>query len=206
MVFPLYIVDEDVVFFGLTVVLIFLMLLVSFFVGWWLSRNRVSPCPYTGRALRRGSDLHYTIVEKVLRYLFDIYQYDNRLFDLSRAAICRDTGRIFPESVTWYRTVHVDWTFLQKRYPGKYVSYGSLTEEQKLVIQSQHESLEGFQVEFSSPTSTPRLVEPEYVYRKPGPLYVDVDTGILLGWKCVPDTDLEVLIVQKPKKSFLRGI
>lgn len=135
-----------------------------------------------------------------------MHEYDNGLFDLSRAAICRTTGRIFPDSVTWHGSIRVDWNFLQKRYPGEYVSWGSLTQEQKTIIKEKHLSLEGFQTEFSSPKSSPRLIEPQYAYASPGPLYVDIRTGILLGWKCVPDTELEVLIVQKPFEKYLPGI
>ncbi|HEV8052714.1 MAG TPA: hypothetical protein VGP47_09475, partial [Parachlamydiaceae bacterium] len=80
-----------------------------------------------------------------------------------------------------------------------YVSWGSLTAEQQGIIRNGHDSLEGFQTDFSSPNPLPRAVEAKYALSKPGPLYVDINTKVLLGWKCVPDTDLEVLIVQKPK-------
>ena len=135
-----------------------------------------------------------------------MHEYDNKFFDLNKAAICRTTGRIFPDSVTWYGAVEVDWNFLQKRYRGEYVSWGSLTEEQKTIIKERHLSLEGFQTKFSSPNPSPRFIEPEYAYTIPGPLYVDIRTGILLGWKCVPDTELEVLIVQKPFEKYLPGM
>jgi hypothetical protein len=141
-------------------------------------------------------------MEKVLRYLYRYKQYDNRLFDLSKASFCRETGRIFQDSITWYDTISVDWGFLQKRYPGNYVSWGSLTLEQQSDIRDRHDALDGFQTERSSRRSSPRDVEPEFAFTKPGPLYVDVNTGILLGWKEVPGTDLEVLIVQKPKPAL----
>lgn len=127
-----------------------------------------------------------------------MHQYDNRIFDVKKAAICRETGRIFPECITWYDTIKVDWTFIQKRYPGTYVSWGCLTEAQQEAIRDVHETLDGFQTRFSSQTPSPRLVEAKYAFEKPGPLYVDVTTGVLVGWQCVPDTELEVLIVQKP--------
>ena len=133
-------------------------------------------------------------------------EYDNKLFDLNKAAVCRMTGRIFPDAVTWYGAIDVDWDFLQKRHPGEYVSWGSLTEGQKTIIRERHLSLEGLQTEISSPTPSPRLVEPEYAHTVPGPLYVDIRTGILLGWKQVPDTELEVMIVQKPYETYLPGI
>ena len=197
---------QDYAYFFAILLFVFLALAASFIFGWWMSRREVAPSPYTGNPLRKGSDLRYLTIEKVLRFLYDMHDYDNRMFDLNRAAICRETGRIFPEAITWYGARKVDWDFLQKRYPGKFVSWGSLPEEQQLLIRDRHVSLEGFQIEYSSPTPVPRSIEPEYAYRKPGPLYVDVESGILLGWKCVPDTELEVLILQKPKEEYIPGI
>lgn len=198
--------EQDLKYFGLLLFLVFLGLLASFLYTLWLDRNPSCPCPYTGHPLRKGTDIHWLTVEKVLRYLFDMHDYYNRLFDLSRAAYSRTTGRIFPDSVTWYGNIKVDWGFLQKRFPGKFVSWGSLTDEQKIAIMDRHKSLEGFQTKLSSPKPSPRDIEPIYAQAKPGPLYVDVETGVLVGWKCVPDTELEVLIVQKPEEKYLPGI
>ncbi|NGX43291.1 MAG: hypothetical protein K940chlam7_01586 [Chlamydiae bacterium] len=197
---------QDIVYFGAALSLVFLALSASFYFGWWMSRRSVCPCPYTGHPLRLGSDLRYYTIEKVLRFLYDMHDYNNRMFDLNHAAVCRETGRIFSEAITWYDRIKVDWNFLQKRYPGKFVSWGSLSVEQKVIIKDKHHSLKGFQTEFSSPTPSPRQIAPEYIYTKPGPLYVDIDTGVLLGWKIVPDTELEVLIVQKPVEEYLPGI
>ena len=69
-----------------------------------------------------------------------------------------------------------------------------------MVIRRQHGSLDGFQTDHSSSQSIPRLVEPEFAYLKPSPLLVDFNTATLMGWKQVPGTDFEVLIVQKPQK------
>lgn len=124
------------------------------------------------------------------------------MFNLDKAALCRETGRLFPNAVTWYGTIKVDWTFLNKRYPGHYISWGSLSDYQQEIIRSAHETVEGFQTEYSSRRTAPSQVEPFYAMTVPGPLYVDLDTKVLLGWKCVPLTDLEVMIVQKPKPIF----
>jgi hypothetical protein len=167
-----------------------------------MSGRAMGISPYTGIPLRRATDLTYFAAERVLRFLYEFQQYDNRIFKLSRAAYCRETGRIFTNCVTWLDTVKVDWTFLQKRYPGSYVSWGSLNKDQQQAVRDAHESLEGFQTEISSPTPSPRGIEPEYAYTKPGPLYVDIETKVLLGWMVVPSTDLEVLIVQKPVRGF----
>lgn len=198
--------NQDIVYFGALLVLVLLGLVAVSIFNWWVSRNPTCPSPYTGRPLRSGTDLHWMTTEKVLRYLYDMHEFHNRMFDLRKAAICRETGRIFPDAVNWYGSMRVDWSFISKRYPGNFVSWGSLTEVQKLHIIDMHESLEGFQVDASSPQPSPRDLEKDYAYTTPGPLYVDVSTGILMGWKSVPETELEVLIVQKPIERYLPGI
>lgn len=189
-----------VILFAAVIVGSFVLLFVLFWLGWRLTQRSHSVSPYTGIPLRRMSGISYYSAEKILQYLHGLHQYDNRIFKLSRAAFCRETGRIFQDCVTWYDIINVDWTFLQKRYPGHYVSWGSLSDEFQKVIRDSHPSLEGFQAGESSPTPAPRGVEPEYAYLKPGPLYVDPETKVLLGWKIVPGTQFEVLIVQKPIK------
>lgn len=185
---------------ALAIVVVFFILFVSLWVGWWLSDRIYGVSPYTGLPLRRATDLSFYSAEKVMRYLYEYKQYDNRIFKLSRASFCRDTGRIFQDSVNLLEIIRVDWNFLQKRYPGLYVSWGSLNRDQQQAIKDAHYTLEGFQIYNSSPNPAPRLIEPDYIYTKPGPLYVDLQTKVLIGWKIVPGTDLEVLIVQKPKK------
>lgn len=196
--------DSDVIIFGFAFLFIFVAIIVAFFWGAWIKKHSVALSPYTGHPLRRASELPYESARKVLKFLYDRHEYDNRIFDIKRASFCRETGRIFPDTVSWLDTIHVDWNFLRKRFPGNFVSWGSLTEVQQSVIQKAHESLEGFQVEYSSSKYSPSAIESEYLYTKPGPLYVDMDAKVLLGWQCVPDTDLEVLIVQKPK--YITGI
>lgn len=163
-----------------------------------MSRREASLSPYTGLPLRRASGLSYAATEKVYRYLYEMHQYENRIFDLRKAALCRETGRLFPNCVTWYDVIQVDWTFINKRFPGNYVSWGSLNDDQQTALRNVHESLDAFQTAFSCGHPSPRQIDAQYVYEKPGPLYVDVNTGTLVGWQCVPDTQLEVLIVQKP--------
>lgn len=198
--------SSDIAYFIFAVFFVFLALVFSFIFSLWVNRRRTTPSPYTGHPLRKGSELPSQTIEKVLRFLYDMHEYDNRLFNLNLAAFCRQTGRIFPNAMTWYGVIAVDWDFLKHKFPGEFVSWGSLTEEQKTIIRERHLSLEGFQTEISSTKPSPRAVEPEYAFAKPGPLYVDVRTGILVGWKCVPDTELEVLIVQRPFEKYLPGI
>ncbi len=188
----------QVVAFGLTILMVFLLLFLLFFLTWKITQQPPSPSPYTGMPLRRATSLSYFSIERILRYLYGLHQYDNQVFDIKKAAFCRETGRIFPDCVTWYDVIKVDWTFIQKRHKGNYVSWGSLTEMQKKSIEAMHDTLQGFQTAHSSPHPSPRMVEEAYAFEKPGPLYVDIETGVLVGWQCVPETDLEVLIVQKP--------
>lgn len=188
----------DIALFGIFILVTILLLFALFLYGLWLDRRPNSLSPYSRLPMRRASELSYYTSEKVLRYMYDIHEYDNRIFDLQNAALCRETGRIFPNAMTWYGKVRLDWTFLQKRFPGKYVSWGSLSQAQQNSILNAHDSVEGFQVEFSSPNPQPSAIEAKYALASPGPLYVDIDTKVLLGWKEVPGTEVEVLIVQKP--------
>lgn len=190
--------DMQIALFGIFILVLVLVLFVLCIYGIWLSRRPPSLSPYSRKPLRRATDLSYYAAEKLLSFLYKLHQYDNRIFSLKKAALCRETGRIFPNAVTWYDKIDVDWNFLKKRYPGNYVSWGSLTTEQQEIIRNVHDTLEGFQTDFSSPYFSPKQLEAKYAFAKPGPLYVDIATKVLIGWKCVPDTDLEVLIVQKP--------
>ena len=185
---------------GIALLLVFLGFFVVFMIALFIQRARPDVSPYSGLPLRAGGDLSYAAREMILRYLFKLKAYDNRMFDLSKAAVCRETGRVFPEAINIFSQIKVNWGFLTKRYPGLYVSWGSLSEEQKVEVLSHHAEVKGYQMEKSSPTSSPRLIEPEFALVKPGPLYVDFEKKVLLGWKEVPDTEFEVLIVQKPIK------
>jgi len=190
---------SNVVLFAFLILLAFFFLCVAFWVGWRLSQKTPSPSPYTGSPLRRGSDLSYYNVERVLRYVYMLQDYNNRIFLLRNSAFCRETGRIFPDCIGWLDTINVDWGFIKKRYPGNFVSWGSLSKAQQDAVIEAHESLEGFQTEFSSKEPMPKAVEPEFAFLKPGPLYVDIDSFVLVGWKNVPDTTLEILVVQRPQ-------
>lgn len=190
-----------VLFLGVAILLCFFVLFVAFWVGWRLSQRSQGLSPYTGLPLRKATDLSYYSIDKYARYMRSFHQYDNQIFDLRRAALCRETGRLFPNAVGWFDIIRVDWNFLQKRYPGNYVSWGSLNVEQKEAVREAHDNnLEGFQTEVSCPNPVPRMIDSKYAYTKPGPLYVDLQTKVLLGWKEIPETELEVLIVQKPIK------
>lgn len=190
---------EWVLIFAFVVLGSFFFLFAAFWFGYLFVNREGSVSPYTGIPLRRASELPYYAKERIARFMTSFHQYDNRLHSFNRAAFCRETGRIFFNCVTWVDTVNLGWDFLQKRYPGQYVSWGSLNDLQKEAIRKAHESLENFQTVYSCPHPAPRAIDSEYILTKPGPLYVDLQTRVLLGWQIVPGTELEVLIVQQPK-------
>ena len=192
--------ESWVVLLSLTILATLILLAAVFWYTWKTFRQTAGVSPYTGMPLRKATDLPYFSVERTFTYLNSYHQFDNRIFLLRRSTFCRETGRIFQNTISWLGIAQVDWSFLVKRYPGDYVSWGSLTPEQQRYIRQSHDSLEGYQTEISSPFPSPREITPEYIYTKPGPLYVDFNRKILLGWKIVPGTNLEVLIVQKPVK------
>ncbi len=185
-------------------IMIFLVLLMVglLWVGWRATKVRMPTGPYGKLPLRRSIELPYATIGKTYLFLTGLHQYDNRMFNIHRAMTCRATGRIFPNSMDLFGRVKLDWTFLQNRYPGAYVSWGSLNDAQMADIKRAHHSLEGFQTEFSCPNPSPRAITEEYALASPGPLYVDLETKVLLGWKRVPGTEIEVLVVQHPRKFY----
>lgn len=187
-------------FFTLLFLAVFALIAVSCFAI-WLKFQSDSPSPYSKMPMKKASELPLDSMIKILRYLYELRDYDNRIINIKKAAICRETGRVFPDCVTWYGRIKLDWTFLYKRYPGHYVSWGSLTSDQQISFIDAHDTLEGFQTDISSPEYSPRDITPEYALTVPGPLYVDMNTKVLLGWKKVPGTSFEVLIVQKKKRE-----
>lgn len=192
--------QSDVVYFGFFLLFIFLAFFAIFVISHKI-RNKQALSPYTGIPLRRGRDMPYASMEKVLRFLYNRHEYDNKIFTIANSAVCRETGRIFPNCTSWLGTINVKWDFLQKRFPGTYVSWGSLSDAQREAIIAVHDSLDGFQTEFSCPLPSPNAIEPQYAFAKPGPMYVDLSTRVILGWQIVPGTPFEVLIVQRPRQQ-----
>jgi hypothetical protein len=178
--------------------LVFAIMVALLWVGWWVTNRRGSRCPYTKALMRPGEDLAFSAATRVQHFLSSMDDPANPAFELRYAAISQDTFRIYSDCVNIFGVVKLDWGFLKKHHPGHWVSWGSLSEEQQKTIKARHRTLEGFQTESSSLNPRPRDVELYFAALKPGPLYVDVSTATLLGWKIVPSTDLEVLVVQKP--------
>lgn len=190
--------DQDILLFGLVLFFVLAGLLGYFFYTFFSIHPRVDASPYSGMPLRKGREITYEKKDKIFQFLNTLSHYENRPFDLEKAAFCRETGRIFPNAINWSGKVSLDWGFIVKCYRGNYVSWGSLSPEKQKEIKQLHGSLEGFQLQTSSQNASPRLVEEKIALIKPGPLYVDPETNVLVGWKIVPGTELEVLVVQKP--------
>ncbi|QLH35518.1 MAG: hypothetical protein HWD61_04670 [Parachlamydiaceae bacterium] len=88
-----------------------LVTFASYIISYRVMNRPPSLSPYTKFPLRRAMDLSFDSKERVLRFLFNMHQYDNPMFDFEKAALCRETGRIFPNALTWYGTIKLDWTF-----------------------------------------------------------------------------------------------
>lgn len=198
--------DIDIVFFSAALFFVLAGLVAYFFYTFIAMNRRPDVSPYSGMPLRYAKELTFSNRDKVNRFLKSLHDFDNRPIDFHDAAFCRETGRIFPHSVTWSGAIKMDWGFIKRRFPGNFVSWGSLSPEKKKEIEMAHGPLFEYQREISSKNPSPRLVEEWEALSKPGPLYVDPDTKILMGWRMVPETDLEVLIIQKPISFKLLNI
>lgn len=198
--------DWEIVQFGIVLFLVLAALVVYFFYSFISYSRRGDVSPYSGVPLRPGREMTFATQDRVNRYLSELHDFDNRPIDFTKSSFCRETGRIFPNSIMWHGAIKLDWSFIRKRYPGNFVSWGSLGIEKRKEIEAVHNDLSEYQREVSSRNPSPRLVEESIALTKPGPLYVDPDTKVLMGWKQVPETDLEVLIVQKPISIKLLNI
>ena len=193
--------DTQVFLFSILVLGVFFLFFFIAYASWKLQQEENGPSPYSGMPLMSGTRLPIVGRIRVELFLKSFHQYENRSFDMSRAAICRETGRIFPQSRIWPWKYEVDWDFLQKRFPGHYVSWGSLSHDQQRTIREAHDGrIVGFETDFSCFNPLPKDIDKVYALHDLGPLYVDIDTKVLIGWQKVPETELEVLIVQKPTK------
>ncbi len=167
-------------------------------LGWYVAKTRGSLSPYTKLPMALGTDIAPSIRRFVDSFLESHSQPENPPIDFTKAAICPKTGRIFTNCVSKKEIIRLDWSFLQKRYPGNYVSWGCLSESEQAQIRLCHETMAGFQTATSCWKPLPKDIDAYYAMTKPGPLYVDRATKILLGWKQVHGTEFEVLIVQPP--------
>jgi hypothetical protein len=169
-----------------------------FYIGWHFFNRPGTKSPYADIFLNDAATLTYDAVRHVHAFMTMLPQPENAFFDITKAAVCKTTGRLFPDSIGKRGVVTLKKSLIQQRYPGRYMLWETLTEQQKSLVIAAHDTMEGFQLQGSATSSRPYEIRRCYRRLKPGPLYVDRKTNILVGWKNVPETDLEVLVVQKP--------
>lgn len=182
----------------LSFVLVIGVMIFLLWIGWFSSKKRGSLSPYSKMPMKLGIDIAPSMRRYVDEFILSHTQPENEPFDFDTAAICQETGRIFPKAVIRGQFVRLGWDFLERRYPGTYVSWGSLSQEEQATLRMLHDTLAGYQIETSCPLALPSQIDSYYALTKPGPLYVDRVKKVLLGWKEVPGTEFEVLIVQLP--------
>lgn len=176
---------------------VFLLLLLFWYLGWRWMNSSTSRSPYGGGELRRGDELSYASVLHLEKFLQSLPEEWRPIFDLNDAAVCQSTGRIFPSSLNRFGVLRVNWAFLKRFHKGALYSWGSLSPRERAFFEKAFPNLDRFQTSQSSCRPHPSDVERKYVLLKPGPLYVDLQNQTLLGWVCVPHTDLEVLILRR---------
>lgn len=197
-------VNQAFIVFGSIVGILIGVLLLFLFLGWKRQVVHGNRSPYTQAIMQFGVDIARSLQKQVNSFLEEFPEEDNPQIDFTKAALCPVTGRIFTKCVTRGVKIDLDWSFLHKRFPGtkempsSFVSWGALSEEERGELRVIHPSLEGFQIEQSSPYPRPERIDREFALLSPGPLYVEKATHILVGWKRVPGTSFEVLIVQRP--------
>lgn len=181
-------------------VLLFLILVMAaiLWVGWWMTNRSGAKSPYTGLEMKRGEDLAFSAVHSIQKYLDGLSDPLNPEIEIRHAAICHQTGRVFSNAVNGFGVIRLDWDFLEKRARGNWISWGALSEQQREEILFCHDSLQGYQTEDSCKEPNPEKVDLYHATLSPGPLYVDCTSRHILGWKKVPDTGLEVLVLQRP--------
>ncbi len=177
------------VFFQSTALLYFLFALMGlvaialfFVIGWYFCIRSGSRSPFTGQPFCKGRDLPYPSACNVYTFLQEYESPLNPLFSLHTSAVCRDTGRIFPNSLNTFGVIKVSKNYLNQRMKASWVSWDKLDEEDKQRVQLAHTSLEDFSLEEKSS------------------LFLDPESLILIGWRSVPNTELAVLQVQQPNE------
>jgi len=187
---------------GILIALVFLLVCI-FWITWKREGIRGDRCPYCKRSLRLGGDVAVSLAGIVNAFLQEESQEENPPIEFPLASYCPETGRIYPKSVSEKERIQLSWDFIKRRWPGTFISWGALSEEEKGVVRLLHGSLDGFQTEYSSTLPNPESVGGEFSSLSPGPLYIDRETKTLLGWKKVPGTYFEVLVVQQPQFQSL---
>ncbi len=166
---------------GLLAVGVLLLAAASFFY-WWIYQRKARS-PFTGKKLLPATCILYPAAEKIALFM----QAEKQVpIDWEQATFCPDTRRIFPKSLNQLGAVALPSPYWRGVYDKpSLTAWLFLTDEQKDEMFQLHGAIKGFQLGHQ---------------KRPGPLFVDLKSKTLVGWKQVPDTDIEVLIVHYPEK------
>jgi hypothetical protein len=184
-----------------------LLFAVVFGIGYWITQRPHTRSPFTDSPLLSASNLSFQAMQKVHSFVHALPLGSICKLDLNEAGVCRQTGRIFPNCTNRFGIVILPKNYLELYYPAKLIPWSALSSEQQTLIRQQHITLEKFQISWynsSQPSVNSKFIyDSSYLLTKPGPLFVDLATATLVGWQCVPDTELELLIIQRPKEKAL---
>jgi hypothetical protein len=171
------------------------LIALFFLAGWWIYNRDHQTTPYGTGPLCRGTDLSFSALEQLHKFTL---QEGQQPIQLEKASVCLQTGRVFPHTINRRKVIRTGWAFLPK---GEWIHWGALTDEEKTIIGETHSTLEGFQTLHAPTEPSPKRVPRAFTLVKPGPLYVNLSTKELIGWKCVPGTDLEILVSMQKQPS-----
>ena len=167
-------------------IIFFSLIIGATYYLYWRTHLKGRKSPFSGKILARGEEIFYASAEKIHLFSSELSQPENAPIDLTKAVFCRETNRIFSSSINAFGEIDLTRNYLKKYYSSKLVSWFRLRESEKLKLASMHTSLEGFQVGKGL---------------FPGPLFVDKKRSILVGWKRIPETEMEIIVIQKPKNG-----
>jgi hypothetical protein len=171
--------------------LVFIGLISLFFaLGWYITNRPGAVSPYSKREMAPGSVIAFRSVEKIEDFFEDIQSQENRSFNLERAAVCRETGRIFPNCLSNFDVVTLNRNYLSAVHPGQYIDWEVLGPREQAIILAKHNDVSGYQIGDQRTKFQGQPIPS---------LYVDISTNTLIGWKKVPGTELQILVVQKPR-------
>ncbi len=155
------------------------LLLAVFGLGWYVTNRQGARSPFSGKPMIRGHDLTFEAVARLRTHLGKAPQPENPDFQWTHSVVCRETGRVFTDVVNRWGVARVSSNYLKRRYPGTYTPWTALQPSERQAVLARHPQGIG-------------------AYELDG-LYVDLTTKTLLGWQRVPETGLQILIVNKPE-------
>ncbi len=164
--------------FSALISLLSLLALFSFFaLGYFFCNRRGARSPFSGKAMRHGKEFSFEAVSKVLAFLEAENDKDNLPFDLEKAAICEETGRIFPDALNAFEVVKLKKPYTKHFYKAKMEALENLSEKEQMDLR---ENCDNFSF-----------------FSKNSSIFVDREKGNILAWKKIPETALELMLVKK---------